>query len=270
MKFQKKIRLMALDLDDTLLTTDKRFTERTREVLRECMNRDIRVVTASGRFLESQLIFVKNLNLGMEHSPQIGDGGGTIFTEEKLLWRLGKMTKAQVKAVLAQIHRYRLKAYIADGLNVYYERQYPEMKHLYAAQTTVRRRYVYPVDDLSEIENPLRFIFYCENEMEMTKVRQIHVLGLSVYHGGRTIMEIASNEMNKFQALNFLCRHYGLSMDEVAAVGDSENDLSMIRGVGLGMAVGNAASILKSEADVVGSWSNDEDGAAKLIEKYVL
>ena len=85
---------MALDLDDTLLTTDKRFTERTREVLRECMNRDIRVVTASGRFLESQLIFVKNLNLGMEHSPQIGDGGGTIFTEEKLLWRLGKMTKA--------------------------------------------------------------------------------------------------------------------------------------------------------------------------------
>ena len=44
----------------------------------------------------------------------------------------------------------------------------------------------------------------------------------------------------------------------------------MIRGVGLGMAVGNAASILKSEADVVGSWSNDEDGAAKLIEKYVL
>lgn len=261
---------MALDLDDTLLTTDKRFTERTREALKACMNRDIRVVTVSGRFLESQLIFVKDLNLGIEHSPQIGDGGGTIFTEEKLLWRLGRMTKAQVKAVLAQIRRYRLKAYIADGLNVYYERQDPEMKHLYAAQTTVRRRYVYPVDDLSEIKNPLRFIFYCENGMEMAKVRRIHVSGMSVYHGGRTIMEIASNGMNKFQALNFLCRHYGFLMDEVAAIGDSENDLSMIRGAGLGMAVSNAASVLKSEADVVGPWSNDEDGAAKLIEKYVL
>lgn len=270
MERRKNIRLVALDLDDTLLTTDKRFTERTREALKECMNRDIRVVTASGRFLESQLIFVKDLNLGLEDSPQIGDGGGTIFTEEKLLWCLGKMTKAQAKAVLAQIHRYRLKAYIADGLNVYYERRYPEMKHLYGAQTTARRRYVYPVDNLSEIENPLRFIFYCQNAGEMAKVRQIHVSGMSAYHGGRTIMEIASNEMNKLQALNFLCRQCGVSMEEVAAIGDSENDLAMIRNVGLGMAVSNATSILKSQADVIGPWSNDEDGAAKLIEKYVL
>lgn len=74
---------------------------------------------------------------------------------------------------------------------------------------------------------------------------------------------------SKGNALAKLADHLGLNKDEVMAIGDNENDLSMIDYAGIGVAMGNATENVKTIADVH-TTSNDEDGVAQIIEKMVL
>lgn len=66
-----------------------------------------------------------------------------------------------------------------------------------------------------------------------------------------------------------LAERLGLALDEVMAVGDSGNDLTMLEAAGLGVAMGNATEEIKQAADVI-TADNNHDGVAEAIEKYVL
>ncbi|MFS1192878.1 HAD-IIB family hydrolase, partial [Enterococcus lactis] len=81
--------------------------------------------------------------------------------------------------------------------------------------------------------------------------------------------EIMNKNASKGNALAKLADHLGLNKDEVMAIGDNENDLSMIDYAGIGVAMGNATENVKTIADVH-TTSNDEDGVAQIIEKMVL
>ncbi|MNC56990.1 putative phosphatase [compost metagenome] len=65
-----------------------------------------------------------------------------------------------------------------------------------------------------------------------------------------------------------MCSLLGIEMSQVIAMGDSFNDLSMIREAGLGVAMGNAQEEIKAQADVV-TVTNEEDGVAEMIRKYI-
>jgi hydroxymethylpyrimidine pyrophosphatase-like HAD family hydrolase len=70
-------------------------------------------------------------------------------------------------------------------------------------------------------------------------------------------------------ALQVICDHYGIDRKEVMAMGDSFNDIAMIEWAGVGVAMGNAYDMVKDAADYV-TTSNDEDGVAEAIRKFVL
>ncbi len=75
--------------------------------------------------------------------------------------------------------------------------------------------------------------------------------------------------ITKAYGIELLARDLGITIDEVMAIGDEENDLPMIRYAGLGVAMANAVPLIKEAADVV-TDSNEADGVATVIEKYVL
>ncbi|MFU0825856.1 MAG: hypothetical protein ACFWTK_12930 [Clostridium sp.] len=75
--------------------------------------------------------------------------------------------------------------------------------------------------------------------------------------------------ISKGNAVKILAEFYGLKREEVICIGDGENDLSMIKYAGLGIAMGNAPDYVKKEADYI-TETNDEDGVAKAIEKFIL
>lgn len=83
------------------------------------------------------------------------------------------------------------------------------------------------------------------------------------------LVEMMQVGVNKGKACEYLCRRYGIEADESIALGDSENDLPMIRFAGLGVAMGNAFDNVKEDADYVAP-SNDDDGVAHVIEKFCL
>jgi Cof subfamily protein (haloacid dehalogenase superfamily) len=82
-------------------------------------------------------------------------------------------------------------------------------------------------------------------------------------------IEAMGLNVSKGEALKELCNKLKISQDEVIAIGDSENDLSMLNFAGLGVAMGNADENIKEQADYI-TDSNNEDGVAKVIEKFVL
>jgi hydroxymethylpyrimidine pyrophosphatase-like HAD family hydrolase len=82
-------------------------------------------------------------------------------------------------------------------------------------------------------------------------------------------MEITHPDATKGQTLEILCKSLQIPMEAVMALGDSGNDITMLRQAGLGVAMGNAPDFVKQAADVC-TDSYDADGAAKAIEQYAL
>ena len=83
----------------------------------------------------------------------------------------------------------------------------------------------------------------------------------------KSVVEILPLGINKGAAVKRICEEYGEDRGEIIALGDSENDASMLEYAGLGIAAGNAMPALKAVADEVGV-TNDEDFVAWVIEKY--
>ena len=81
--------------------------------------------------------------------------------------------------------------------------------------------------------------------------------------------EITNENANKWNALEFLIQKLGIEKEEVIAIGDNVNDQTMLENAGLGVAMGNSAPYIQQMANIV-TESNNEDGIAKVIEKYIL
>ena len=92
---------------------------------------------------------------------------------------------------------------------------------------------------------------------------------IKVVDGGFDNLEFTKAGTNKAAGLKFLAGHLGMTMDEVMAVGDSENDIEMLREAGLGIAMGNASAEVKAVADAV-TLDNENDGVAVAIERDLL
>ena len=92
--------------------------------------------------------------------------------------------------------------------------------------------------------------------------------GLEITNSSPHNLEINPLGVNKASGIQEVCQLLGLQMSQVIAVGDSLNDLAAIQQAGLGVAMGNAQKTILQEADVVVS-SNNEDGIAEVIQKYI-
>ena len=263
-------KMIALDLDDTLLTTDKRVSQKNRQALKACLDAGLDVVTASGRFNESQLVFIKEIGLGLEKKAHVGDGGGTIFTEARVLETLGAFPAEVYKALIDQARALALPCFVTNGENVYYDIPDQPLCKVYGRVKNVRRPYIFELEDLKTVTSPLKLIFHYADQEELDRIYRISHPDIVTFHAARQLMEITMKSLNKFDALKRLGEIYGVTTDEMVCIGDSENDIPMVKQAGLGMVVKNALDTVKAQADVVGEKTNDEDGVAWLLERYVL
>ena len=262
------IKMLVLDLDDTLLMTDKKINHVDREALIKCERLGIRITSASGRFYGSQRIFLKELGLGDSDTIHIGDGGGTIFTQERLLRAQGFFGDSQYQSLICGIRQKKLSVAVTTPNGVFFED--PAYSEYYPEIASEKKRMTHCVSNLNEISDPMRIIFKYFSEEEKQKFRTVADDSLTCYHAGRNIMEIASAHLNKLSGIKVLSDIVGIPLENIAAIGDSDNDLSMIEGVGLGMAVANASPAIKNAAMYISNSDNDHGGVAELIEEYIL
>lgn len=262
------IKLIATDMDDTLLNEREEVSDRTAAAIRGAMAAGVNVVLATGRMFQSAKVFADALALDL---PLITYNGALVRPRsgKALFARTIEQSAAAAVLALFKEQGWYVQTYIDDIL---YVKEYTDESAYYEKLTQVKAR---PVGDavFKGTEGVLKILALTHDEELMAHIRAevCRRFGQRLYvaTSKSCYLEITHPAVNKGQALAFLAQHLGISAQEIMAVGDGANDIDMLRYAGLGVAMGNAKNVVQGAADAV-TGTNREDGLAQAIERYVL
>jgi Cof subfamily protein (haloacid dehalogenase superfamily) len=266
------IRLIALDLDDTLLRTDLSISRRTKNTIKRCLAAGIRVILASGRTYNAVYPYIKMLSLQKDNGYVICGNGSLI--QEAATGKIVEQTILPPKSALAAFNMVDAEGFPAqiyeDG--VAYVSRKNEFA-VYEKKLTGMSQSV-PANFRELIETGCHKIVIPGDPMLL---KQLEVLlrnfledEITIFTSKPYYLEILPPATDKGTALAKAALRLGIKPEEVMAAGDSMNDEAMIRWAGFGVAMRNGDERVKKIARFVTEKSNDEDGVAIAIEQYAL
>ncbi|MEG6523037.1 Cof-type HAD-IIB family hydrolase [Desulfotomaculum sp. 1211_IL3151] len=260
-------KLIAIDLDDTLLNTNLTISPRNKEYIQRAKDAGIHITLATGRMYCSALPYAKELGLNLPLITYQGALVKEIQTDEILIHRPVPLDPAREVIQRCRQLGYHINVYVNDTL--YVEKMSPEA----AAYQKISGIPAHPVGDLLEFlkEAPTKVLLVGssekldELEQEMTKQ---YSTSLHICKSKPHFLEFSHPQATKGHALDTLAKDWGLTPDQIIAIGDAPNDLEMLQYAGLGVAMSNGDPTVQALADYITS-SNDHDGVAEVIEKFV-
>lgn len=264
------IRLLALDLDGTLMADDMVIRSgRVRRAICAAQERGVVVTLATGRMFDSVLPYAQDLGI---IAPLICYQGGLIQSpgSDKPLYRATMETSLTREVLEWCVRRGWHVVLYADDDIFLDERRHPETFY----RDMLGERLVW-VDDLHgvlERHDPVKFIIFVEpheaNQVGAELRRRFNGR-MELTRSHALIVEGNPLGVSKGDALRRLAAHLDIPQAQVMAVGDQDNDASMIAWAGVGVAMGNASQATRSAADWIAP-PVAEDGAAVAIERFVL
>jgi Cof subfamily protein (haloacid dehalogenase superfamily) len=262
-------RLLALDLDGTIVDGSLHVSDRVRRALRAAKNSGVHVTLASGRPFLGTRLFAAELEI---REPLICHQGAMVrdpHSGEVYVRRSLPRHLAHEFVDLAREHGWDLCMSMDDEM--YVERLTPALSVLSDLSPTPVKMNV--VADLKALpEDPLRLLLVLEPEqagMVDSLLRENFGGRLLIVRSFARFVEATDLAASKGQALAFLAHKLGVSQAETMAIGDHDNDADMVAWAGLGIAMGNASAGVKATANYITS-TIAEDGAALAIERFIL
>ena len=264
------IRLIAIDLDGTLLHDDMTISTYLRDVIRRAMEKGYRIVIATGRMWDSAKPKVDLLHLG--NVPVICYTGAWIMMSEteEAIWKDGIDPKLARDIFLEA----KEKDWVPTGFwngHIYMEKPTgTEAKYQkYRTQTPIYlgEDFYHPKDKVT------RIVFADPTQEGKDAIR--HDLEekfgdqIDVIYPGDDFVDIHKKGINKAQALSYLLKQFHIQPEEIMAFGNTENDVPMLQMADASYAVANADEVAKRAAKYT-CESNEDDGVAKTIEKALL
>ncbi len=264
----QQIRLIATDLDGTLLRNDKTISPRTAEAIRLAHEAGVQVVAATGRYLAS----LPNIltPVGVDYAVTSNGAQCYRLSTTELLFEdtISTTAAAQIMAHLAaHFPDSRAEVATGDGWTHYAQPGYPELL------SDVERRN-FPIEyrvltDLEAIDRPLIKLTARHPSLRPeVLLDSLLASGLTGFHpttSGGPILEVSGPGITKAHGVARLAGLLGLEAPQVMAVGDARNDVEMLAWAGIGVAMGNAVPEAIEAADR-STASNQEDGLALAIE----
>ena len=262
------IRLIAMDMDDTLLNETQQVTMRTKKAIRRAMDAGVNVTIATGRMFRSALPFAQELGIQL---PLITYNGAMIremISGKTLFHRPIGTELAQELADLFRQRGWYLQKYVDDRL---YVSELDENAKFYADYARVE---AIPLgSEFFQMKEAPTKMLSMGDTAELTEIKT----EVAARYGDRLYLasskkrylEMVDVRVNKGEAVAFLAEMLGIAQAEVMAIGDSMNDVDMIEYAGCGVAMGNANATVRAAADYI-TAANSEDGVAAAIEKFVL
>ncbi|PLT44991.1 HAD-superfamily hydrolase, subfamily IIB [Paenibacillus pasadenensis] len=261
-------KLIAIDVDDTLLNDDLEVTPATRDALAAALERGVTVTLATGRMFASARQVAEGLALNVPIITYQGSLVKTLLDGQVLYERYVPADAAAELDRFCTERGLHLQLYVDDRL---YVREDNDKVKAYARQSNIP--YVVEPDFGSLLSRPLLKMLVIDEPALLDRIAaELQPLLGSRMHITKSkphYLEFMHKEGTKGHALRFMAEHVGCSLDETIAMGDAWNDREMLMEAGLGVAMANAQPALKELADYV-TLSNNEDGVAHVVEKFIL
>lgn len=267
-----KYKMIVLDLDGTLTNNKKEITPRTKQALMQAQAAGVHVVLASGRPTYGIVPLAEELKLKDNGGYILAFNGGKIIDctnnevlfEQKLDEQLVPILFQEAKKAGMEILTYQGEGIAATNKDDEYVQHEAFINKMPVTQyDNFLNQLVYPINKCLIVGDPTPL-----HELEIRLAKELEGK-MDVYRSADFFLECVPLGIDKARALERLISSLGISREEVIACGDGYNDLSMIRFAGLGVAMANAAKDIQSEADFV-TLSNEEDGVAHVIERFIL
>ena len=264
------IKLIASDIDGTLIPYQCRASERTRAAIRKCADHGVVFTVATGRWY----VWAKKaaLELGQESGYMITASGSAILTfdgEPLQEWGIPEPRARKAYEILRKrdmmINAFTRFTFYRINTRACFWRKLE-------ADGYQQGEYRFCIDhtnlfERDALKNPYKMEAYCAYPEVLAAAREeLTEAGFLVASANNTNIEITEPGMGKGNAVKWLADHLGIQKDECMAMGDYTNDISLLNAVGMPVAMGNADEALKRVARLIAPDSKD-DGAAVMIER---
>lgn len=263
-------KLIAVDMDGTLLRKDKTISTRTKAAIQRAVAKGVKVVLASGRPLAGLERYLEELHLVSNKDYVLSFNGALIqnVSTEEIVFKdilTGKDLKRLYelsKSLGLNIHAFTTQGLIAPKMSEYTE-----------VESNINQIPVQIVDfnTIKDEEEVIKVMFVDETsvlEKAIEKLPQALYEDYTVVRSAPFFLEFLNKSASKGTGVKVLADHLGIKQSEVICIGDAGNDLDMIQFAGLGVAMANAFDEVKEVADYI-TTANEEDGVAHVIEKFI-
>lgn len=261
-------KLIAIDVDDTLLNEEGFISEKNKAAIQRAEDAGVKIVIASGRSYASTKQYIKELAL-----PNLTVSLNGAYVQDPADDRLladFSIEKRITQEIMKDIEPFKVHTNFYCGEKVFCQGP-SEQALFYSQMNRIEMDYVESLVELSKTEQAGKLLMSDDHE----KLKPIKDLLqkkygdiLNIVFSKPFFLEVTDKNASKGAALLKVAEMYGIIPQDVIAIGDSENDISMIRNAGLGIAMGNAKEKIKKQADFV-TLSNNESGVAYAINKFI-
>jgi Cof subfamily protein (haloacid dehalogenase superfamily) len=263
--------MLALDMDDTLLRSDLSISDRTRNAIKRTEETGVTVVLASGRIPEAMEYFSRLLGLHKRSGYIVSNNGaliqeshtGNVIHEARLESRI-----ALAICDLADSEGFPVQMYKDDTMYISRSNEFSD-----SDQRATGIRQVVVENFRGMLGEGCHKLIIPGDPAILTNMESLlrTCLGkeITMFTSRPYFLEIMPRETNKGSALAKIADILGINAEDALAIGDSMNDEAMIRWAGIGVAMANGDERIKNIADFVTDNTNDDDGVAEIIEKYL-
>lgn len=273
-----KYKIIAVDMDGTLLDDDKHISDYNLKMIEKAVSLGVKFVIASGR-LPCGLKFYEATVA--KNQPMLCCNGGLILDEYRNSIYSNFLSREALLKIIYVLRTDKDTYYhFYSDDSIFSEHFGHEVERFYKFNNTVDRKYRIEIrlipDAKQYIEktnievNKIVVIDEDLSYLKSLRERIESIEGVEVTKSNIDNIEINSEGTNKGTGLKLLAEHYGISIEECIAVGNDENDISMIKCAGLGVAVQNARDYIKETADFITERDNNNGAIGEVIEKFIL
>jgi hypothetical protein len=274
-----KYKLIAMDMDGTLLNSQKQVTEYTKDVLRRASEKGIKLVICTGRIFTSAKSYARIIGT---KAPIIASNGAYIREKDRNEVIYEKYIKKETLLDIIKVTReWGFYPHIYTTDTIYSEKLIHSSLNYSKWNETVpedERINIQIVDSLEDVvekegENFLKVVVMAlEDEVEKLQELKKYIrdnMDVSIFSSYMNNFEIMDKEVSKGNALKRLAEFFDIDREAIVCFGDNENDKTMFEFAGFPIAMGNAEEEIKEIAAYV-TDTNDNDGVAKAIEELIL
>ena len=260
-------RAIALDLDGTLTNHDKVVTPRTRQALLKAQEQGAIIILASGRPTYGIVPVAECLELEKRGGYILSYNGGNIVnakTGEKLFSQFLPDAVIPILYKYAKEKNHALLGYAGNEIIT----EMPDDQYV-KEESRINKMNIRKVDNLLDALEPHPTkLLMTGDPTDMIKAEEelVEILGekMDIFRSAPFFLELVPKGIDKAQSLLRLLSKINLTPADLMAFGDGYNDLSMLKLAGVGVAMANAAPVVRADADYV-TLSNEEDGVAEAL-----